>query len=113
MGHLWKCYSHVSRVLAPQARNGEVGTAVSDWANELARHAQSCEVLCLSFDAVGRVAEWLKAPDSKSGVGATLPWVRIPPLPPSLRLPVSLQLLFDARPDIGCRGSCWMFDVSL
>jgi uncharacterized protein YbaR (Trm112 family) len=30
------------------------------------------------------VAEWLKAPDSKSGVGASLPWVRIPPLPPCL-----------------------------
>ena len=30
----------------------------------------------------GRVAERLKAPDSKSDVGATLPWVRIPPLPP-------------------------------
>ena len=35
-------------------------------------------------EAVGRVAEWLKAPDSKSGVGAILPWVRIPPLPPSV-----------------------------
>ena len=31
---------------------------------------------------VGRVAEWLKAPDSKSDVRATVPWVRIPPLPP-------------------------------
>jgi hypothetical protein len=30
----------------------------------------------------GRVAEWLKAPDSKSGLGAILTWVRIPPLPP-------------------------------
>jgi hypothetical protein len=30
----------------------------------------------------GRVAEWLKAPDSKSGLGETLTWVRIPPLPP-------------------------------
>ncbi len=30
------------------------------------------------------MAEWLKAPDSKSGVGATLPWVRIPPLPPHI-----------------------------
>ena len=30
----------------------------------------------------GRVAEWLKAPDSKSDVVARLPWVRIPPLPP-------------------------------
>ena len=24
---------------------------------------------------------WLKAPDSKSGVRVTVPWVRIPPLP--------------------------------
>src|ERR1700679_3014565 len=31
-----------------------------------------------------RVAEWLKAPDSKSGVVARLPWVRIPPLPPPI-----------------------------
>jgi hypothetical protein len=30
----------------------------------------------------GRVAEWLKAPDSKSGLGAILTGVRIPPLPP-------------------------------
>src|SRR5262245_61185395 len=30
----------------------------------------------------GRVAEWLKAPDSKSGDGAIHPWVQIPPLPP-------------------------------
>jgi len=28
------------------------------------------------------VAEWSNVPDSKSGVGATLPWVRIPPSPP-------------------------------
>src|SRR4051812_15334005 len=32
--------------------------------------------------ASGRVAEWLKAPDSKSGLGEALTWVRIPPLPP-------------------------------
>jgi hypothetical protein len=30
----------------------------------------------------GRVAERLKAPDSKSGVRETVPWVQIPPLPP-------------------------------
>ena len=30
----------------------------------------------------GRVAEWLKAPDSKSGVLARVPGVQIPPLPP-------------------------------
>lgn len=40
-----------------------------------------CSISCCKQTA-GRVAEWLKAPDSKSGVGATLPWVRIPPLPP-------------------------------
>src|SRR5688572_4023499 len=34
----------------------------------------------------GRVAEWLKAPDSKSGVRVTVPWVQIPPLPPNLVL---------------------------
>jgi hypothetical protein len=28
------------------------------------------------------VAEWSNVPDSKSGVGATLPRVRIPPSPP-------------------------------
>ena len=32
----------------------------------------------------GRVAEWLKAPDSKSGVLARVPGVQIPPLPPFL-----------------------------
>ena len=30
----------------------------------------------------GEVAEWSNVPDSKSGVGASLPWVRIPPSPP-------------------------------
>ena len=28
------------------------------------------------------MAEWFKAPDSKSGLGAILAWVQIPPLPP-------------------------------
>ena len=30
----------------------------------------------------GEVAEWSIAPVSKTGVGASLPWVRIPPSPP-------------------------------
>ena len=30
----------------------------------------------------GRVAEWFKAAVLKTAVGATPPWVRIPPLPP-------------------------------
>src|SRR5690606_21486389 len=31
----------------------------------------------------GRVAERFKAPVLKTGVGESLPWVRIPPLPPN------------------------------
>ena len=45
---------------------------------------------------VGRVAEWLKAPDSKSGVGVTLPEVRILSLPPTSADPN--QSGSDARP---------------
>src|SRR5262245_21765292 len=33
---------------------------------------------------LGRVAEWFKAPVLKTGRGATLSWVRIPPRPPRL-----------------------------
>ena len=32
---------------------------------------------------VGGVAEWLNAPVLKTDVGESLPWVRIPPPPPS------------------------------
>ena len=32
--------------------------------------------------ARGQVAEWSNVPDSKSGVRASVPWVRIPPCPP-------------------------------
>jgi hypothetical protein len=31
---------------------------------------------------IGGVAEWFKAPVLKTGVGASPPWVRIPPPPP-------------------------------
>jgi hypothetical protein len=44
----------------------------------------------------GRVAEWLKAPDSKSDVLARVPGVQIPPLPPS-RPPVSLGFSFGSN----------------
>ena len=36
---------------------------------------------CISGGA-GRVAEWFKAAVLKTAVGASPPWVRIPPLPP-------------------------------
>ena len=42
--------------------------------------------ILIRSDSSGRVAEWLKAPDSKSGVGAILPEVRILSLPPLLTL---------------------------
>src|SRR5689334_6754110 len=35
-----------------------------------------------AFFSCGEVAEWSKAPHSKCGVRATVPWVRIPPSPP-------------------------------
>ncbi len=34
-------------------------------------------------DPTGEVAEWSNVPDSKSGVRASVPWVRIPPSPPA------------------------------
>ena len=43
-------------------------------------YAQPASGTC---DRHGRVAERFKAPVLKTGVGATSPWVRIPPLPPN------------------------------
>ncbi len=37
------------------------------------------------------MAEWSNVPDSKSGVGANLPWVRIPPSPPLFSLVISYR----------------------
>jgi hypothetical protein len=36
----------------------------------------------------GEVAEWSNAPDSKSGLGECLTWVRIPPSPPKMHKPL-------------------------
>ena len=44
----------------------------------------------------GRVAEWFKASVLKTDVGATLPRVRIPPLPYEFETPVK------------CRGFCFI-----
>src|SRR5947209_8991782 len=43
-------------------------------------------------DPDGEVAEWSKAPHSKCGVRATVPWVRIPPSPPPSQSLESLSL---------------------
>src|SRR3954464_847448 len=37
----------------------------------------------------GEVAEWSNVPDSKSGVGESQPWVRIPPSPPNTVKPLA------------------------
>ncbi len=60
---------------------GEDASTASAAPNQLARGGEVCK---MESAASGRVAEWLKAPDSKSGLGETLTWVRIPPLPPLL-----------------------------
>ncbi len=36
---------------------------------------------CRDFPADGEVAEWLKAPVSKTGIPVRVSWVRIPPSP--------------------------------
>ena len=43
----------------------------------------SAEATVLVLQGLGRVAEWFKAAVLKTAVGATPPWVRIPPLPPN------------------------------
>src|SRR5262245_54306287 len=40
----------------------------------------------------GQVSEWLKEPVSKTGIPATVSWVRIPPCPLSLPTTMSLSL---------------------
>src|SRR5262245_19528515 len=56
-----------------------------EW-NRLAASLISGKICVTSSTPVGRVAEWLKAPDSKSGVRVTVPEVRILSLPP---IPIS------------------------
>ena len=54
--------------------------------------------LVLIFAADGEVAEWPNVPDSKSGVGVSLPRVRIPPSPPGMRSkPMSKWAFFLSR----------------
>ena len=44
--------------------------------------ASATSQLIHTIARAGEVAEWSNVPDSKSGVGANPPWVRIPPSPP-------------------------------
>jgi hypothetical protein len=54
----------------------------------------------LARHEAGEVAEWSNVPDSKSGVGATLPWVRIPPSPPDSQQIRAFRALFCFYPPI-------------
>ena len=42
---------------------------------------------CSEAEQYGEVTEWSNVPDLKSGVAGRLPWVRIPPSPPSKNRP--------------------------
>ena len=46
--------------------------------------ARCSRAKCLWAVMFGRVAEWFKAAVLKTAVGESLPWVRIPPLPPAI-----------------------------
>src|ERR1700750_419292 len=46
------------------------------------RWRKSSELIIYRHPKLGEVVEWFKAPVLKTGVGASLPWVRIPPSPP-------------------------------
>src|SRR3954470_15352021 len=48
----------------------------------------------------GEVAEWSKAPHSKCGVRATVPWVRIPPSPPRINRTSFFSILQLTKRDL-------------
>src|SRR5678809_964726 len=52
--------------------------------------------------AGGQVVEWLKAPHSKCGVRASVPWVRIPPCPPARQGKSKFQWLSLMGFEINC-----------
>jgi len=71
-----------ARTVPPHAR--QHGCDAFDWCGTsiLRRLAVSGEE---RIEVLGGVAEWFKAPVLKTGEGASLPWVRIPPPPLSSR----------------------------
>lgn len=56
------------------------------------------------FQSDGRVSEWFKEPVLKTGVRETVPWVRIPPLPPYY-IDFVAQLPLSARELHACHNS--------
>ena len=58
----------------------QVDQSVATGSLRLLRQRQITKLL----QRLGRVAEWFKAAVLKTAVGATPPWVRIPPLPPDI-----------------------------
>src|SRR5450432_2296936 len=54
--------------------------------------------------SIGEVAEWPKAPDSKSGLGASPTWVRLPPSPQKNRRKAwrGVRVAEGARLEIVC-----------
>ena len=61
-----------------ETQNAECLIEKARTANRLAKSAPDSRA-----GTHGWVAEWFKAPVLKTGVGASPPWVRIPPHPPA------------------------------
>src|SRR5207253_142792 len=83
------------RFLLPGARHGFLGPAPCLPRRPRLEHAPT-EGRIRPVMAPGEVAEWLNAPHSKCGIGASLSGVRIPPSPPSCFALAAL--------DIGCKA---------
>src|SRR5437879_11891123 len=60
------------------------------------------ESVCYDYKGRGEVSERLKELASKASVGGTLPWVQIPPSPPSfLRCRKSHEIVIRSNPSVG------------
>ena len=82
----------VPRALSLKARAAKSWPICASVVPALPRSKSSANALLksgynLRLRHTGEVAEWSNVPDSKSGVVAISPWVRIPPSPPAQRKP--------------------------
>ena len=79
-----RCQLSTTRRL--QSKSRKTGSGFSPFAPCLARHPRLLTPpttgACPFMAPSGEVAEWLNAPHSKCGIGASLSGVRIPPSPP-------------------------------
>jgi hypothetical protein len=70
-------------------------------AGETHYHCGPGRAKALPSTVPGEVAEWSNVPDSKSGVGESQPWVRIPPSPPVIPRGYAKSVTPFLLPDTG------------